>query len=181
MSKRVTKDIAKEAAIRMACKLYNEKLKSQQNLVTEYAGNLAKKYIPAPVLAVIREYPSYFNFANSLHVSATYERNGKTVAHKWLNVEVKDLPYFGRNIYVDLEEYEALDALVSRQTRLNLLKDKFIYDMTKTLYSLRTEKKITEVLPEALEYINFPEEFALPADVKNYDNLRTLLKELKND
>lgn len=180
MSKRITKDIAKEAAIRMACKLYNEKLERQQNLVTEYGGNLAKKYIPSPVLAVIHEYPSYFYNATSLLVSALYERNGITDAYKWLHVEVRELPYYGRNIYVDVADYKTLKALVDKLTIMKKDKDKFIDTMTQTLYSLRTDKKVMEMLPEALEYMKFPEEFAPPVDVKSYDCLRQLLKGLKN-
>lgn len=181
MSRKVTKEMAKEAATRMACEYYDSTIKKQEEIISAYAQELVKKYIPYPVRAVLKEYPKYFDTTKAVAVTTHYDVAGRQVTGKILYAQVSEIPYQGRIIEVELSEYNKLKLLRLRLDGLKEDKDKLITNISATIYGLRTDVKVMKELPEALEYISFPPIKALPVDYKSLEEIRNMIKGLKRE
>ena len=60
MNRRISKSMAEEAAAKMKAKAYGRKIENATKKVNEAVEELVRKYIPAPVIACIEEYTTFF-------------------------------------------------------------------------------------------------------------------------
>lgn len=174
MNRKITKAMALEASRNMALDAYSKKIDVVLRKERDFAEVLMRKYIPAPVLACLKEYPTYIS--SSSYVSfTTYigDKPEKLISH-FLSQKV---PVGSTYLIVSNEDYNLLQVLENKRMQLCSQCEYFQKELTEAMLALRTEKKIEEELPEALQYIEFPVVKQLP--IKKYDHLRDILQSLK--
>ena len=78
MNRRVTKDMADKASDMMMKKAYGRKIENATAKVNAAVENLVRKYIPAPVIACVNEYSTYFGYTTGASITTAIEKNGWT-------------------------------------------------------------------------------------------------------
>ena len=93
------------------------------------------------------------------------------------------LPFFvpigSKYIMINRTDYIALQKLDAEISRIKKECKEFGEQMVSTLVSLRTEKEVRKQLPEALQYIDFPIEKALPEPI--YSEIRFKLQKAQTN
>ena len=151
---KITKTMAEEAACKMADKVYDEKISKVQDNMMAFADEVARKYIPSPVLACIKEYVTWFDGGVSHIGPYSISKDGVRVASKFISTNVLCPP--NKYFEVSWEDYCKIDELRSSYNRL--LKEKAEYE-TEVLAALRglgTTTKVSSFFPEAVPYLNLP-------------------------
>lgn len=174
MNRKITKTMAEDAAEKMATDAFSEKINAAIRKKQDFAEVLIRKYIPAPVLACLKEYPAYINFSTYASF-ATYigDKAEKSISSS-LSTKIPTASTF---LIVSNIDYNLLEVLENKRKLLCSQCDELQKELFEAILALRTEKNIEKELPEALKYIDFPVVKQLP--VKNYDHLRDILKSLK--
>ena len=180
MNRRITKTMAEEAAAKMKERAYGRKIKNAKAKVDAAVESLVLKYIPAPVIACINEYSTYFDYSKGASITTLVETNG------WRRTEspIKGsltfkIPCSATSIKVEREEYDTLLKLDSRRRVLERTCEMFGEQVYRALVALRTEKAVEKELPEAMKYLVFPEIVALPMPV--YTGLRDIIRKIEED
>ena len=75
MNRRITKTMAEDAAAMMKKKAYGRKIENATAKVNAAVENLVRKYIPAPVIACVNEYSTYFGYTTGASITTTIEKN----------------------------------------------------------------------------------------------------------
>lgn len=173
MNRRITKDMARNAANKIANDLYADMLSAVEKDLTRFADDCIKQVLPMPVIQVIEEFKEYFSYTTSVVIA---DGNGHTF-HAKSTIKAPANYYY---IYVNEVLYEQGKRIFMEKHRLNEKKREFTEQTTNLLYmELKYEKKVAEVAPELLSYINFPEVVAPPSRTLYYDQLNNLLKNIK--
>ena len=172
MNRRISKDMAHDAAIKMGRALYDSQINDATEALTRFADDCVIEVIPMPVRQVIEEFYQYFACTKSVIIACG---NHSIPAKSTIKVPAS---YY----YLDVKrtEYEQGKRLYNELQRLTNTKKKFIEDTTNLLYrELKYEKRVAEVVPEVLSYIVFPEVVAPPARTLYYEQLNTVLSNIK--
>lgn len=166
MNRKITKTMAKQAAAMMANKAYDEKVECAKAKVNAAVERLVRKYTPAPVIACINEYSSYFSYVKGASITTVVVRDRWTERATPILGELsfKTSPY-ANNITVDKEEYDTLRKLDQKRRQLVQERDEFENQVYNALVALRTEKAVEKELPEAMKYLAFPEVKVLPSPI----------------
>ena len=174
MNRRITKTMAEEAAAMMKKKAYGRKIENATAKVNAAVETLVRKYIPAPVIACVNEYPTYISYTTGASITTIIDKNGWTTSAS----AIKGTLTF-KNIKVDGKEYDALLKLDSKRKQLEMVRDEFGDQVYDALVALRTEKAVEKELPEAMKYLVFPEVKAVPMPV--FTGLRDIIGSIKED
>lgn len=180
MNRRITKAMAFNAATKIKNKVYGRKIENAIAKVNAAVEELVLKYIPAPVIYCVNEYPDYFN--TGMHAFITtiiYENNTSFTSCSIEGKLTFKVPYFGRHIKVDRNEYDALLKLDSKRMQLENECDELGDQVNEALIALRTEKAVEKDFPEAIEYLEFPEVKAVPMPV--FTGLREIIQSNKEE
>ena len=181
MNRRITKTMALEAASDMKEKVYSKMIDEALEKVDAVGEELARKYIPSPVIACINEYSTYFNYRTGISITAIKEQSNGWPRHEF-NIPVKlsfKVPYYCSSITVEIKEYEIVRRLYDNVKQIENVRDKFGNQMYEALWTLRTEKAVEKELPEAMKYLKFPVVKAVPMPV--FTGLREIIGMIKED
>ena len=174
MNRRITKEMADSASKRMAEKLYSCKIEIVREKMQSLGVLYARLYLPSDVIKVVNDHKDYFTIYHALEFRC-YKDDRR------LDVIVVSVPIYlppcGRSINLNIDEYTKLNLLNKELQTLQDERLSFKSKMRTSLYSLKTENKVKECLPEALQFIDFPPVNNLPVPV--YTELRDLLKTIK--
>ena len=180
MNRRITKEMADNAANKMMKKAYGRKIDNAREKVYKAIEELAKKYIPAPVLACVEEYTIYFDYSTSASITTMREGKYGPCKENYISGTISfKIPSNSRYITVDRKEYDALKKLDDKRIQLNEEMANFGKDVREALIALRTEKNVEKELPEAMKYLEFPEVKAVPMPV--FTGLRDIIGKIKDD
>jgi len=181
MNRRVTKTMADEAASKMKEKAYAKKIAKANEKLNEAGEEIVRKYIPAPVIACVNEYSSYFGYSTGASITAIKEHpDGWTCRHPNIPVKISfKIPGNSTYITVDAKEYEAIRKLHAKAKQLEKDRDDFGAQVYDALVALKTEKNVEKELPEAMKYLVFPEVKAVPMPV--FTGLRDIIGKIKDD
>ena len=175
MSKRITKEMADDAAEELSEIAYGNKLESAISKNKDFVDSLIQKYVPKAVLACAKEYPRYF------HKSSHFDMNLEN-SSSYSNTLCQDCNYdegsYAINYYqgytpISKEDHHKAYKLEIAVKELRKAKSDYEYKVSNALRMLQTEKRVKEQFPEALPYLNFTDSTALSL---NLNNLRDLLK-----
>ena len=112
MNRRITKTMAEEAAAIMKKKAYGLKIENATAKVNAAVENLVRKYIPAPVIACVNEYSTYFSYTAGASITTIIEKNGWTTTASFIKGKLTfKIPSDANYIKVDGKEYDALMKL----------------------------------------------------------------------
>lgn len=143
---RITKEIAKEVAIKMTSKKY-EVIKPLQNELSSNLETFVKRRIPKVVLELYSKYPKYFEATSSFRMV------GNGFNHGYLHTK-KNVPFGSNDVFEPTaEEAKILLKLVNEITDLLQEKKDLIREVEITLYNLRTYVKINSEFPEATPFL----------------------------
>lgn len=181
MNRRITKSMAEEAVLKMKVKAYSKKIENATAKVDAAVENLVRKYVPAPVIACVNEYSDYFGYCTGASITTIAERaDGLRTSRKpIMGTLTFKIPSYSNFIKVDKKEYDALLKLESKRKQFERERDEFGNQVYEALLALRTEKAVEKELPEAMEYLTFPEVKALPMPV--FTGLRDIIRNIKED
>lgn len=173
MNRRITKDMARTAAVQMSLDLYASKIAAAEEELTRFADDCIKQTLPMPVIQVIEEFKEYFSYTTSVVIA---DGNGHTF-HAKSTIKAPANYYY---IYVSDVMFEQGKRIFMEKHRLNEKKREFTDQTTNLLYmELKFEKRVAEVAPELLSYIKFPEVVAPPSRNLYYEQLNELIKKIK--
>lgn len=184
MSKRITKTMAQKAVEKMKKAIYGARIEEARAVLNKHGEELVRKYIPSPVIACMNEYSNYFDSNHGACISSVVTKPSGYTTHK-TNIAIKlsfNIPNHSAYINVQLDEYEGLKVLLDKVVAVVSEMDAFGSKMFDALIALKTYKRIKEELPEALEYIDFPEEFddaCVPMPI--FNDLRNIIKGIKKE
>lgn len=180
MNRRITKTMAEEAAAMMKKKAYGRKIDNATAKVNAAVEELVRKYIPAPVIACVNEYSTYFGYTTGASITTIIEKNGWTTSASSIKGTLSfKIPSYSNHIKVDANEYASIKKLHARVKSLEEERDKFANEVFEALVGLRTERNVERELPEALKYLVFPEVKAVP--MKVFDGLREIIGSIKEE
>ena len=180
MNRKITKAMADEASIKMKTKAYGRKIENAKAKVNAAVEELVKKYIPAPVIACVNEYTTYFGYSTGASITTIVEKNGWSTSRTSIKGELSfKIPGNATYIKVEASEYEALLKLENKMKSLIQQRDEFGQQVFDALVALRTEKNVEKELPEAMKYLVFPEVKAVPMPV--FTGLRDIIGKIKDD
>lgn len=180
MNRRITKTMAEEAAAMMKKKAYGRKIENATAKVNAAVENLVRKYIPAPVIACVNEYPTYISYTTGASITTIIQKNGYTTTANTIKGTLKfKIPSNGHYIKVESKDYYELLKLDRTRKLLENLRDDFGDQVCNALVALRTEKAVKKELPEAMKYLVFPEVKVVPMPV--FKGLREIIGSIKDD
>ena len=173
--------MAEEAASKMKKKAYSEKIEKAYEKLNSSGEVLVRKYIPAPVIACVEEYSTYFGYSTGISITAIKEHpDGWTSRESNIPVKLSfKIPSNSTYITVSGDEYKTMRALKSEVSRLENERDAFGDQVYDALIALRTEKNVEKELPEAMKYLVFPEVKAVPMPV--FTGLRKIIGSIKEE
>lgn len=173
MNRRITKDMARNAASKMALDLWGAKIAAADEELTRFADECIKQVLPMPVTQVIEEFKEYFSYCTNVVIA---DGNGHSFYAK-STIKVPANYYY---IYVNEVMYEQGKRIYLEKQKFKNKRESFITETTYLLYQeLKYEKKVAEVASEMLSYIDFPEIVATPSRTYYYAQLNEVLKNLK--
>jgi hypothetical protein len=180
MNRRITKAMAYDAASKMKEKAYSKKIENANKKLNEAGQVIVRKYIPAPVIACVNEYSSYFGYSTGASITAIKEHpDGWTSRHPSIPVKLSfKIPGNGSYITVDAKEYESIRKLHAKVKQLEKEREDFGDQVYDALMALKTEKNVEKELPEAMKYLEFPEVKAVPMPV--FTGLRDIIGKIKD-
>lgn len=162
------------AAVKMATAAFGSQINLAKKRVYVVVEGLVRQYVPYSVRAVVAEFPSYFEKGKHAYVTTSRTRADGYVGHEeYIFGEISFyIPSASKYILVCSTEYNELKKLNMRVKTLEQEKDDFQQQVYDALIALKTENKVRESFPEALPFIDFPEEVHLPAPV--FETLRQI-------
>ena len=169
--------MALEAASRMMDAIYGTQIDAVTKEKDFVGSVIISKYIPSPVIACVKEYPSFFEVYRNVAVFYWKSANWGS-EHIYVKLPY-NVPKGAKYIEISESDYKDLLVFVKEINKLKDEKMKFGERITSALISLKYENKVKEQLPEALEYIEFPVEKSLPQPI--YNDIRNILKNAKNN
>jgi len=180
MNRKITKAMADKAAAIMMEKAYGRKIDNAMAKVNAAVEKLVRKYIPAPVIACVNEYSTYFGYTTGASITTTIEKNGwNTTASSIKGTLTFKIPISSDYIKVEAKDYDALQKIDNKRKQLEKERDEFGNQVYDALIALRTEKAVEKELPEAMKYLVFPEVKAVPMPV--FTGLRDIIGKIKED
>lgn len=184
-NRRITKEMARQAAEDMNNAVYKEKLDNADAEINKMLENFIKNYFPAPVLACTVEYKKYFKLYNKVELRVFDKRDSegkcaggyKTIEGR-LSFGVPNIEDgWGWGCSIDVTKDECTEVVEADKNYRNLQRESvsFYGKIVDMLLSLKTEKKVTEQFPEALPYIKFPDDKSnLPSPI--FSDIRAMLQ-----
>lgn len=172
--------MAEEASAMMKKKAYGRKIENAMAKVNAAVENLVRKYIPAPVIACVNEYPTYISYSTGASITTIIDDNQYFhSAYPIKGTLTFKIPSNANYIKVDGKEYDELRKLDCKLRLLEKERDQFGNQVYDALIALRNEKAVEKELPEAMKYLVFPEVKALP--MPSFFGLRDIIREIKED
>lgn len=181
MNRRINKTRAEKAATTMANAAFNSKIELAQKRLSEVAETLVIKYIPNVVRVVVAEFPSYFERVKYISITAPRVYADGYEGHEdYICAEISFyIPKGSRYINVSDTEYKELKKLYMRYRVQVKEQHDLKAQIFDALCALKTENKVKENLPEALPFLEFPDEVHLPAPI--FGTLRQIIKNIKTN
>lgn len=171
--------MADKASAAMMKAAYNQKMDDMKAQINQTVESLVRKYVPAPVIACVLEYPTFFSTATSSGITTMketkYGSSKENYIYGQLSFQVSDVC---RYITVSREDYDALKKLSDKLAVLKKKQEDFGAEVYDALIALRTEKNVEKELPEAMKYLKFPEVKAVPMPV--FTGLREAISKIKD-
>lgn len=170
MAKRLTREMADDAAEKLAEIAFDKKIKKAKEEMTKFGDELVKKYVPTPILALGQEYASYFP-DRSNNIQFTSE-TAPSYHYSVIPCTTSN-PIYRKVFVLDNDDYKKGHGLKRRYEDLCSDKRKYKSEVSDALMQLKSEKRITEQFPEALPFLHFCDTTAL---VPQFVELRAMLK-----
>lgn len=165
---KITRAIAGNAARKMSEKQFNDSIEKIENEIKKYGEKLANKYIPKEIIEISKVHKKFFDMDNCIKVISEH-----SIWPIYVKTENKYPNYSSGSILISTEDMNKAKSLTEKKGRLSDEKGDLFDRITDTLISIRTTKKVDEIFPEALPFLEI-ENKQLPA-IK-IDDLRNLFK-----
>ena len=124
MNRRITNSMAKDASVLMKKRAFDKKIENVKAELNAAIENLVRKYIPAPIIACVNEYPTYFHYTIGASITTNVEgSNGWTTRASYLKGELSfRVPDGGNYLYVENIEYDVVKKIDDKRKMLAILK-----------------------------------------------------------
>ena len=178
-NRRINKQMAADAASKIVQAKYGQIIEDMNEKLKDLTDSLLQKYIPQPVLSVVKEYERYFSLTQSIIVvyKSVDEQNYTKSFQLGLQSHIKVTSH-GRYFEVSEEEYRDAKKLVERINRICDVRDKTKNELTEIIRNCNTESNLMKRYPDIHPYIEWPPVKALPANV-TADWVNNLMNDIK--
>lgn len=152
MSKSITRQMADDAAKKIANKAYGKKIENAKELLMKTICELLDRIYPKPVVALANEYPQYFKFGNCINIG--YEGHyciGFPVPEHTLILQ----NHYSNGLLVPIADYGKIEKLFSAWKGLQGKRLDYEHRVSNALIQLKSRKNVEANFPEALEFIDF--------------------------
>jgi hypothetical protein len=167
---RISKEKAKEVAIKLANDAFKAKKERIKKESEELGDKLMKKYIPSELLEMCEKYSEYFTKCTVLYIKDKESNSSYDNANIDTTINNPTLSGCWHSIPVSTEDYKEVKKKNTEYSNCMRLCNKYENDITNALIALGTTKRIKEKFPEAMKYISEEGTANLPSC--NYDSLR---------
>ena len=162
--------MADEAANQLAAQVYDKKISDANESMMKLVNELYEKYVPSPVRQCAVEYAKYYQMYRRYVSFVTEECNG---GRNYKSLEIGFLVPELASIVISADDWKRLDKADDELILVRQERNKYIRDVSEALFNLRTPKRVEEMFPEALPFMNFADTTALQVDLQK---LRSVLK-----
>lgn len=171
MSKHITKFDCEQAAKKLAAIAFDNKIKKAEEEEKAIGDELVKKYVPAPILAIGKEYAEMFVYSSKIiSVKEDTDKYDSFVA----DTNILNPLGSSKTFLIDKADAKYAANIVKQNQNLMIRKRAYMNDVTEAIWQLRSKKRIEEQFPEALPYLDFDDDKQLP--MPQYIELRNMLK-----
>lgn len=188
-NRRITKEMAKQAAEDMKNAVYKEKLNAAKEALNKEIDIFVKGYFPAPVLACVAEYKEFIKNYNNiiLHVHKKRLSDGSYAGGYYsiygvLSIDIPAQDDCWSSDTINVSERECRNVVKANAVYEGIEDESisFFSKVENALLSLKTEKRVTEQFPEALPYLKFPDDKSnLPSPI--FSDIRAMLQSVTNN
>ena len=169
----ITKTMAEQAAKLMAEKAFEDEMKVIHDDIREAYEFVLKVHVPVRVMAAIKEFPTWLEGTKSVYyywngcyyfeeISFFIPQSKKSIGCLLADVERE-------NIQAKLQKLESV------KEKCREFEDKCFLN----LWSLKTRKRIEEIFPEAMHYIQWPSEPIKNLPAAQLEELRFALQKCR--
>lgn len=179
-NRRITKAMAADAAGAIAKAKYGQIILDMNEKLKDLTDSLLQKYIPQPVLSVVKEYERYFSVKQSIIIVYKYidEQNYTKSSHQLGIPSHINVTSYGSYIEVSEDDYKEAKKLVERIRQICNVRDNTERELTDVIRSCNTEANLIKRYPDIHHYIEWPPVKALPANVTQ-DWVNNLMDDIK--
>lgn len=175
MTNRITKAMAEAAAKEMTKDFYSKKLQDVHKESKDYYESLLNKYVPAEVKEVAERYPEVFGSMSETRFHGVGHSTTNNWAYDvWGETITKNPLGTVKRFNLTSEEYETCCKFTSRIDNIHTEWEKKRHQIENALRQCGTEKKVKELFPEALPFLNFPSQCT--ALCPQFTELRTFVQ-----
>ena len=158
--------MAEDAARKMSNAAFKDRIEKAESEYETAIERMIGKYVPSPIINVTAEYKNHIETYPRLSFT---NGGGNYLYCSTLRPIPRTHPF-----QVSSDDFNELKCLKRKLDNIKAERNKYEYDVCSALFnSLRTEKRIMESFPEALQYMNFPGTTDI---VPDFSNLRSMLK-----
>lgn len=157
----------------MAGKAFEDKLEVLHYDISEAYEIALKVHVPVKVLAALKEYPTWLAGTKNVY----YYWNG-CYYYEEISFFIPESKKSICNLLAD-EERKNIQAKLLRLERVKEESKKFEDKCFYNLLSLKTRKRIEEIFPEAMAYIQWPSEPIKNLPAAQLEELRFVLQKCK--
>lgn len=172
---RITIAIAEEAVKAMADVIYDVQLKHCHDRLASAYENYIAKVMPKDVLNICKKYPDWVSTTKHVHVYV----NGE---YYFEDISIS-IPSGKGNLKdgMSQDDLKEITKIISYLNEVQRKKREFKEKTMVLLLSLKTRKRIEEIFPEAMEYINWPNEPLKNLPAAKLEETRWLLSEARKN
>ena len=180
-NRRINKQMAADAAKKIVGIRYGQALNDIDEKIKDYSDSLLKKYLPQPVLSVIKEYEQYFDWTQHFYVFYRFKSidglRDVSSAILVLNSNIK-FPRRSNQLVISLSDYKEAKRLFELKTQIANMMNKTEVELIDIIRSCNTEATLMKRYPDVHPYIDWPPVKSLPANV-TADWVNNLMKDIK--
>jgi hypothetical protein len=164
---RITKEIAKEVALKLTSKKFEE----YQVLIEELSLKTFELYsatIPKEIIESSKKFPDYFDFSHHLNVT------GNGFSYDQIKISEKSVVKSSNKYYTPQpQDAKALMAVKNKIEDARKSYKDLVFEIENLVYHLRTYAKVAEQFPEAVPFL--PNKAITTALAINIDDIRKKL------
>ena len=168
--KRISQEMANNAARKMRNHFFDEKIKSAAEQAAESIEQIIERYVPSDMRKVIDFYEEKFGCA----ITNMPSLRAQNVTFRYLPFQLHKK--YQPNIILEDEDLRRVQAIIDDFRKVQNEATQYEKQVESILLQLKTPSKVKEIFPEAIEFIQCSESAEEKKAIATVEELRKLSK-----